>query len=321
MNESAAGDSQAPMRGPDRSIAAGFGPTLAQARARAGLSMEEAAARLRLHPRQLDALEHEDLEVLPAAAYVSGFVRNYARELKIDAQPLIDDLNAKLALRGSGRDSLDLSSPGRAHTPVLDDRDWRHLMLAGIIALLVCAGLIGVWMARPRAVDTAALRLSPPALRPPVAEARPPAASSPIAGPASDRGDAPRAEAAADGAPASDGTGAAVGAPAAATRAGAATAAAGNPPILGLLLRFNERSWVEVSEPDGRVLMSRNGEAGSMELLNTTAPLLVVVGRPDAVQVEYRGQPVDLKPYVNSKGVARLMFADGRVSSGGSINR
>jgi cytoskeleton protein RodZ len=83
------------------------------------------------------------------------------------------------------------------------------------------------------------------------------------------------------------------------------------------VLRFNDRSWVEVSQTDGRVLMSRTGEPGSLELLNTNAPLLLVVGRADAVQVEYRGQPVDLKPYVSGNGVARLTLADGRISSGG----
>ena len=99
------------------------------------------------------------------------------------------------------------------------------------------------------------------------------------------------------------------------------TAAGVRAATVGLLLRFNERSWFEISQADGRVLMSRNGEAGSLEMLNTSSPLVLVVGRADVVRVEYRGKPVDLKPYVNSNGVARLMFADGRVTSGGSTNR
>jgi hypothetical protein len=46
MNESAAGDSQAPMSGPEPSVTAGFGATLAQARARGGLSVGEVAAQV-----------------------------------------------------------------------------------------------------------------------------------------------------------------------------------------------------------------------------------------------------------------------------------
>ena len=90
----------------------------------------------------------------------------------------------------------------------------------------------------------------------------------------------------------------------------------------GLLLRFTERSWVEVSQPDGRVLLSHIGEPGSLELVNATAPLVLVVGRADAVKVEYRGQPVNLKPYVNTtNGVARVLLADENAGSGGQSNR
>jgi len=326
MNESAPAEPQAPVDAPGPAVAAGFGSTLAQARVRAGLSVEEAAARLRLHRRQLDALEHEDLESLPVAAYVAGFVRNYARELRIDPRPLIEDLNAKLALRGASPDSLDLGSPGATRTPMLDDRGWRHLMLAGIIGLLVCAGLIGAWMAHLRAGAGQAAAVPPP-VPPPHSAA--PQWAPPRAAPASGAvtlpdasGAAPTAAAVTISAPAGPASpGAATAAPAQAPAGTAAPEPIGGAAILGLLLRFNDRSWVEVSQADGRVLMSRNGEAGSMELLNTSAPLLRVVGRADAVRVEYRGQPVDLTPYVNSKGVARLMLADGRVSSGGPNNR
>src|SRR5258708_28317797 len=177
MNDSVASDPQAPIAVSESSPPAGFGSMLARARARAGLSIEEAAARLRLHARQLDALEREDLEALPCAAYVGGFVRNYARELKIDAQPLLDDLKAKLALRGLGGDALGLRSPGAARGRALDERGWRHLMLAGIAAVLVCALLIGSWMAQVRErAASAAAAAAPSAVRIAPAHAAPPEA-------------------------------------------------------------------------------------------------------------------------------------------------
>ena len=90
----------------------------------------------------------------------------------------------------------------------------------------------------------------------------------------------------------------------------------------GLLLRFSERSWVEVSRPDGRVLLSHIGEPGSLELVSARAPLVLVIGRADAVRVEYRGQPVNLKPYVNTtNGVARVLLADDSGANGGQSNR
>jgi hypothetical protein len=47
-----------------------------------------------------------------------------------------------------------------------------------------------------------------------------------------------------------------------------------------------------------------------------------VIGRAEAVNVEYRGQPVNLKPYVNSaNGVARVLLADDDGASEGQSNR
>jgi cytoskeleton protein RodZ len=351
-----------------RATPAGFGYALAQARVRAGLTVEQAAARIRLNPRQLQAIENEDLHSLPAAAYVNGFVRNYARELGMDAGPLIEDLNAKLTLRGLTAQEPDLAPGGTVRAPLLDDRAWRHLVLAAIVIGLICAGLVGLWMARsayrsaggpatsqptrseaaPAEAPAAAGQALAPAavpeapveagarVQPPVAATAVPAApSGPDAEPALAAGAAaPAAQpVVAVGAPAAPPT-AAVAAPAAgpvdadsksAGGAGAHTALAALPPAApatGLLLRFNERSWVEVSRPDGRVLLSRIGEPGSVELVNASPPLVLVVGRADAVKVEYRGQPVNLKPYVNTtNGVARVLLADSDAASGGQGNR
>ena len=132
---------QAPAEGSPATAATGFGYALAQARVRAGLSVEQAAGRLRLHPKQLRAIEAEELQALPAPAYVNGFVRNYARELGMDPGPLIEDLNAKLKLRGLVDNPPDLGSAGAVHARVLDDRAWRHLVVAGIVFALICAGL------------------------------------------------------------------------------------------------------------------------------------------------------------------------------------
>ena len=344
---------QPPVRADDSARSApGFGYALAQARVRAGLSLEQTAARIRLHPRQLRALENEDLSALPSAAYVAGFVRNYARELKIDAGPLVEDLNAKLRLSGLGTLTPDLGPSGMVQLSVLDDRGWRHLVLAGIVIALVCAGLIGVWMAQPGlhlggvittraqapAPASAAATQAAPAGAGVVAAAPPTtgatgaqknvnpemtrhagALATGTAAPVA--ANAPAAPADAGALPPVESAGS--------TAASAAAAEASRVPATelvltpvpgattGLVLHFNDRSWVEVSQPDGRVLLSRNGEAGTIELLDANPPLVLTVGRAEAVQVEYRGRTVNLKPYVNNNGVARLTLADGPATSGG----
>jgi cytoskeleton protein RodZ len=382
MNEPAAVEPMpAPSDAGGRMGPAGFGYTLAQARVRAGLSIEQAAARIRLHPRQLQAIENEDLQLLPAAAYVNGFVRNYAREIGIDPTPLIDDLNSKLKLRGLVGAEPDLGAGPAMSAPMLDERGWRHLVLAGIVVALVCAGLVGVWMARSnyRSAGVSPTPASAPPVSSPGADAAGPSADKPYEASRSDAGatapvgsptpvinasaqvptpaaaapdsggasPGPSAAAGATGLPAGEpaaagvdagaqarGTdpGAAAGlsseaaaAPAAGLKEARIPAATTTPPAganNGLLLRFIERSWVEVSQPDGRVLLSHIGEAGSVELVNASPPLVLVIGRADAVRVEYRGQQVNLKPYVNAaNGVARVLLAEGDAVNGGQNNR
>jgi cytoskeleton protein RodZ len=67
----------------------GVGTALKAARERAGMSLGEVADRLKLSIRQLEAIEHDDFQQLPGATFVRGFVRNYARFLRLDPEPLM----------------------------------------------------------------------------------------------------------------------------------------------------------------------------------------------------------------------------------------
>lgn len=66
------------------------GGALRAARETQGLSVHEIASRLRLSPKQIDAIEADNFAALPEATIVRGFIRNYAKQLKINAQPLLD---------------------------------------------------------------------------------------------------------------------------------------------------------------------------------------------------------------------------------------
>ena len=69
------------------------GQALKEAREKQGLSIENIAGRLRLSVRQINAIETDNLAQLPQASTVRGFIRNYAKELKIDPAPLIEAFN------------------------------------------------------------------------------------------------------------------------------------------------------------------------------------------------------------------------------------
>ncbi|UEO00877.1 helix-turn-helix domain-containing protein [Acidiferrobacter thiooxydans] len=62
------------------------GARLRAARERAGWSVEQVAQRLRLSPSQIVALESGRREDLPPAAYIRGYLRNYAQLLGLDPQ-------------------------------------------------------------------------------------------------------------------------------------------------------------------------------------------------------------------------------------------
>ncbi|BAP88128.1 putative uncharacterized protein [Burkholderiales bacterium GJ-E10] len=79
----------------------GFGAALRRAREEAGMAATELAARLHLHPRQLDALEREDFAALPEPIYIRGYLRGCSRELRIDVAPLLADFDRKVQAAGA----------------------------------------------------------------------------------------------------------------------------------------------------------------------------------------------------------------------------
>jgi cytoskeletal protein RodZ len=67
-----------------------LGHILREARETKGLTLAEVEAQIRINARFLEALEDGEHDVLPTPAHVRGFLRNYARFLGLDAQPLLD---------------------------------------------------------------------------------------------------------------------------------------------------------------------------------------------------------------------------------------
>jgi cytoskeleton protein RodZ len=65
------------------------GRLLAAERMRQNLSLADVSRQLRISERQLSALENDRYDELPGPVFVRGFIRNYARLLKVDPEPLI----------------------------------------------------------------------------------------------------------------------------------------------------------------------------------------------------------------------------------------
>lgn len=265
------------------------GRALAAERERQGISVVDMAARLRLHPKQIAAIEAEELDRLPGGPFVRGFVRNYAKELRLDPAPLLEALRARLTPMEAGADS---AAAGTSQVVRDARREWvsRRVVMIGAVGALVVFGIIG-WVST---------RLTP------AMQTRDQAATQAATGVPMERVASDSAAAAGAGQPAQRGASdaampaALVEAPV--TVAEPVAAAVASP----IRLAFRERAWVEVTQADGRVLLSQNNDAGSEQKLDGKPPFKLVIGNASAVILEYRGRPVDLKPLTSVENVARV---------------
>lgn len=94
------------------------GAQLAAQRQALNWSIEQVANQLNLAPRQIQALEADNYAALPGMASVRGFIRAYAKLLKIDAAPLL----LVVAKETTAADDLMPLRRTLSGTPFLDSR-------------------------------------------------------------------------------------------------------------------------------------------------------------------------------------------------------
>lgn len=284
-----------------------FGQALAQARQALNLPQTDVAARLRLHLRQVVALEAADFSGLPELAFIRGYVRSYARIVGLDEQPLFDSLNERAqAARHAPEDGVSeerawMASPHHGGFELL--RTWlasRRMLVAVLLGALLIFAVVGVVASRKpsgaglpgvpdktsRGADGVAMQDSP-------ANSTVMTATAPAAPSAASDSDALTREAGMGGALPLMGE----------TSIGAGQSAQG-PTTLRLV--FRERSWAEVAQGDGRVVLSQVIEAGSVRQFSGQPPYRVLIGNANVASVQWRGHDVDLRAHTSYDNVARL---------------
>ncbi len=105
-----------------------------------GLSVEEIAERVKFSVRQVEALEHDDVEHLPQGTFLRGFVRSYARVLGVDEARLLEATHTHTEHHF---DVTDVQAGG-APLPVTGDasRRSRYLLLGALAVAILLAGFI-----------------------------------------------------------------------------------------------------------------------------------------------------------------------------------
>lgn len=275
----------------------GIGRRLSRAREARGLSVGDAAQALKLTLKQVEALEGDHFERLPGPAFARGFLRNYARLVQLDAEPLIAEFDAAYAgsqveLRqlSNAQGALPTGARGRGPSPLP-----AALVAAGLLTVVV-TGWYFDWFRQPEleaplATTSAPVVLAPAVPAPTLAEAAPGAAGAEAgAKPAGE----PPAPVAAPATPASPSVLTAADAP-----------AGGLDGLQRLTFGFDQEAWVEVRDASGEIIYSRIGAAGSSQEVQGRGPFAVVIGNAQNVHLSQNGKPVDLVPYTKVS-VARL---------------
>lgn len=276
------------------------GPTLGlllrKAREARGMSVEDVVHALKFSARQVEAIESDRADLLPGAVFQRGFIRSYARLLKLDPEPLVGLIEVSAPVPAP-----EIRAPENMGNAAPRGGLGRIPPLVGIsILLLIAAAIMIGWhylggalpSVFPQAGDsgktTTESIVQPPAV---IADTQAVSADDKAA---DDKGtvaadvaqsETPLASVAAEPPPAS------------ATLAPASE-------VRHLSFDFSGQSWIEVKDGSGLVILT--GVHGSgIQSATGRPPFEVVIGNATVVTMRDEGKVVDLRPHTRAE-VARL---------------
>lgn len=264
------------------------GQVLRDTREAQGIALEDAAARLRLMHRQIEAMEMDDFDSLGQPVFARGFVRNYARLLGIAPDALLARMEGAPA-EPAAAIHIEPPLPRSWLTS-----PWLILLLLGVLVAVAAPVALYWWLNEgEEEVPTPASAVEkvkplPPTLPAPIAEPEKPI--EPAVEPDPIPTVAPALEAsqpAAEVAP----TPPVVPAP---------PVAPGPTGTTGVLhIEFGEESWVEIKDASGRMLHRQLNPPGSSLNLSGQPPFDLVIGNASRARMTYNGRPIDLKPFID----------------------
>lgn len=290
-------------------LISGIGANLRAQREARSWTIEHVANQLNLAPRQVRALEDDDYAALPGMAVTRGFIRAYAKLVKIDPAPLMAIMPAAVPpqtedLQHRPSRTTPFSEGGRLSSGGNSPLRSRVMISMLLLILLLGGAYIAYHFGLVRIPAAGVFQLD---------EATPPSAASPAT---------EVSESVVLGAPSlgienSDGV---INADTAQRESGSQVGA-GNVLAAGqgdtapassnsLVIKLREDSWVEIKRLESvkganDIIHSRLMKAGTEQAFDLTAPVIVTVGNATGVDATWRGEPLDIKTGMKNN-VARL---------------
>lgn len=297
-----------------------LGEVLLAARKAKKLTQKDISNSLKLSIKQIDAIEKNEFGALPDATNTRGFIRNYARLLNVEAEPLLASFRARVPEVLPA--NLSVQSSTRHVKLSKESLPWLKYILASILVLLFLLAWFFYmdYMPKPYklnqenpvATPEVSTTLEMPEIALPAAERQAYSADSannavntvdaaPLVSPTVDpnvvstnQTSQPATTESTENSP--------VSAPNASSTSGLETTIT---PTGKVMMTFSDQTWVRVTNQSGKVVFEKTFSANSSGVIDDAPPLNLVIGNAKATQLQYLGQSVDLTS--STKGnVARI---------------
>ena len=264
------------------------GRQLRNAREALDLTPEQVAHQLKLSVRQVNAIEQEAFDELPSNIFIRGFVRNYARLLKIDADPLLAYLVE--VLPNEQESTNHLVAPLATGVLLSDDHlAKKQRRFSPVVLMAFLGALIGIsvafWFLQQPTNPELAL---PEIDSPPVLDLQPASAVVEVA-------EGPELAVS-------------VASPVAASVINPASVTASSPAqkasqvitasAAAIKIVSTTDSWVQIIDANGNKVLSEIVRPGIERTVDGKPPFAVKVGNAPKTQLYFHGQSVDLSAYL-----------------------
>ena len=246
------------------------GSVLRRARESRGQSIAEVVQVIRFSARQIEALERDDYASLPGSTAVRGLVRNYAKFLKLDATPLLAQLDPAVPVPEA--DVRPPTNMGEAEQATIVGQTPVKLISIGLILILLV--LTGYWYFTQLGDGGLTRRLL-----------------------GADRGAVVATHAPAQ-----------VVAPApvvAESQPASASIESSAPTFGGLRVEFDDLSWIEIRDATQKIVFVGEYPAGTRQNVEGKAPFQIWIGKASGVRLFMGERSIDLKPHTREE-VARF---------------